>query len=220
MNFIWRSILLSSVFIAACQVPGSPTGLGENIRYPVEDPNGYLPSDSDYGTLSDVQYAGLLWNSLAAQGIVDVNAMPGKPFFGGAKPHGMILEIFDQMVSVENHQGFVVVKKNYDGEGVSVESVEKDRARYLSSITVMYQREQHYDDLNQNWFWAKYQADGSLFNALINGRKVLLAGRLIKGDTWESSGGCIYCHHSAGGGDYVFYPEIVVPGKEVDVQEE
>lgn len=163
---------------------------------------------------SDVQYAQKLWMSMEKAKIVGPSAVRQKPFFGGAKPHGMILELAYKMVEVEGHRGFVVVKKNYDGSDVTVDRVAADREKYLSSMTVMYRREAGYDEVNQNWFWVKYYPDGSLFQKVINGSKVLLAGRLMKGKTPDENGGCIYCHASAGGGDYVFYPEISVPDPE------
>ena len=123
----------------------------------------------------------------------------------------MILEIADQILSVNGHRGFVIVKRNYDGLDVSVQSVAKDRARFLSSITVMFQREAGYDDRNLNWFWVKYQPDGTLFRKQIMGREMAMAGRIVKGPSWEESGGCIYCHASAGGSDFIFYPDITNP---------
>jgi len=164
-----------------------------------------------FGLESDVAYATGLWKVMEREGLVGENAKKLEPFFGGANPHGMILEIDQKLIQVGNHVGFVVVKKNYNGSGVSVDAVKENRAKYLSSITVMYQREVGYDTDNQNWFWVKYKADGSLFNKPVQNQKIPLAGRIIKGKTWNESGGCIYCHSSAGGGDYIFYPEIKLP---------
>ncbi len=166
--------------------------------------SGQLPM----GSSSDISYAKKLWQVMETAGLVGTNAKPLKPFFGGAKPHGMILEIVSQQLSVEDHTGFIVVKKNYDGDGVTEASVAKDRAKYLSSITIMYQREAGYDLDNQNWFWVKYRPDGDLFSLKINDLSVAMAGRIFKGDTREQNGGCIYCHSSAGGSDYIFYPNI------------
>jgi len=161
------------------------------------------------GTAVDVAYAQKLWHALTAAGLAGPQARPMKPFFGGARPHGMILELAYQDLRVGGHTGFLVLKRNYDGAGVSVQNVARDRGRYLTSVTVMYRREKGYDPDNQDWFWAKYHADGSLFR---NPRAMQMAGRILKGATRDESGGCIYCHASAGGGDYVFYPEIHVPG--------
>jgi len=168
-----------------------------------------IPSPADTG---DVLFAHQLWKVMEKNQLVGDHAMPLQPFFGGAKPHGMILEIYSNPLKVAEHDGFLVLKRNYNGEGVSVENVSKNRRKYLSSITIMYQREPGYDEQNLNMFWAKYQADGNLFTRELMGNKMQLAGRLIKGETPESSKGCLYCHASAGGGDYIFYPEIKLPG--------
>ncbi|MBT4520239.1 MAG: hypothetical protein HOC23_09555 [Halieaceae bacterium] len=168
------------------------------------------PSPS-FGRASDVNYADQLWRSLLAERIAGPNPFTNPPFFGGARPHGTILELAHKNIAVAGHNGFVVVKKNYDGEGVSVAAVAADRQRFLSSITVMFERESGYDEDNQNWFWVKYRPDGTLFDKVVAGKSVALAGRISKGATAQDSGGCIYCHSSAGGGDYIFYPEIRKP---------
>mgnify|MGYP006424265773 FL=1 len=163
------------------------------------------------GTETDNQYAKKLWSVMEKEKLVGVQAKPLKPFFGGAKPHGMILEIANQTLNINGHTGFLVVKKNYGGKGVSVESVKKNRSKYLSSITVMYQRKAGYDVDNQDWFWVKYQPNGQFYYKNINQVKTALTGRVIKGKTDDDARGCIYCHRSAGGGDYIFYPEILKP---------
>ena len=170
------------------------------------------PWDLPMGSPGDVAYAASLWSAMEAAGLVGADARELEPFFGGAKPHGMILELAYQDLAVAAHSGFLVIKKNYDGDGVSEQAVKADRARFLSAITVMYEREAGYDEVNQNWFWVKYKPDGSLFTKPIGGRDVALAGRIVKGPTPEDNGGCIYCHRSAGGGDYIFYPQVRIPG--------
>jgi hypothetical protein len=160
------------------------------------------------GSGADVDYAGQLWDVMEQERLVGKNEARHEPFFGGAKPHGMILELAYKTIRVNGHDGFVVVKKNYDGPGVTVETVKQERAKYLSSITVMYQRESGYDEDNQNWFWAKYKPGSKLYRSPAG---VALAGRINKGETREQNRGCIYCHSSAGGGDYIFYPEIKIP---------
>lgn len=164
------------------------------------------------GGEEDVAYAERLWSAMVEQHLVGSDAKPLKPFFGGAKPHGMILELASQMVTVDGHTGFLVAKRNYNGEGVSVAAVGKDRKRFLSSVTIMHQRKSGYDSDNLNWFWAKYRPDGTLFDK----GGVKLAGRIKKAKSWDDYGGCLYCHSSAGGGDYIFYPDIKLPGFNYD----
>jgi hypothetical protein len=115
------------------------------------------------------------------------------------------------MVRVNDHNGFAIVKKNYQGNHLSVADVEKDRARLLSSISVMFQREAGYDPENKNWFWVQYQPGGQLFTMRKMGMKIAMAGKLMKGTSPDKNRGCIYCHSSAGGGDYIFYPDISIP---------
>ncbi len=134
-----------------------------------------------------------------------------KPFIGAARPHGWVLEVDSGTVDVSGHVGFVVVKKNYKGSHISVADVERDRAKYLDSISVMFRREAGYDMDNQNWFWAQYRPDGRLAVMRKMGMKVAMAGRMMKGATPDENRGCIYCHSSAGGGDYIFYPDITAP---------
>jgi hypothetical protein len=169
-------------------------------------------ADPIFGSPSDIKYARGLWQVLAETSLVGANSKPLEPFFGGAKPHGMILELASQVLIVNKHNGFVVLKRNYEGKDVSVEKVALDRAKYLSSITVMYQREPGYDADNMNWFWVKYSPDGTIVRKNTPTGERQLAGRIAKGSSPEGDGGCLYCHASAGGGDYIFYPDIKLPG--------
>jgi hypothetical protein len=176
-----------------------------------EIPNGEEDVPS-FGTDEDVIYAQKIWSVMEDDRLAGKQENELEPFFGGAKPHGMILELVYRSIEVNSHDGLIVVKKNYDGIGVTVESVRGNRSKYLSSITIMFQRESGYDNDNQNWFWAKYNPDGSLFSKKFDARVVQMAGRIWKGETFEQNRGCLYCHRSAGGGDYIFYPEIKNPG--------
>jgi len=187
-----KFILITTMLLSACQ---------EGMK------NNHMTRNND-----DILYAHQLWKVMENNQLVGTQAKPLEPFFGGAKPHGMILEIHSNSLKVRQHSGFLVLKRNYNGEGVSVDNVSKNRSKYLSSITIMYQRESGYDEDNLNLFWAKYKPNGTLFTKEIAGTTMLLAGRLMKGTTPENSKGCIYCHSSAGGGDYIFYPEIKLPG--------
>ena len=163
------------------------------------------------GTADDIAYAGQLWSVLEQEHMVGRQARALKPFIGAARPHGWVLEVESGTVNVAGHNGFVVVKKNYEGSHISVEDVERDRAKYLVSISVMFKREAGYDPEDKDWFWAQYQPGGQLVIMRKMGMKVAMAGRVMKGATPDKNRGCIYCHSSAGGGDYIFYPDITVP---------
>lgn len=166
---------------------------------------------SPAGTADDVEYAQRLWSVLEQEHMVGKQATALKPFIGAARPHGWVLEIDSGTVRVGNHSGFVVVKKNYRGSHIRVVDVERDRAKYLDSISVMYKREPGYDPENRDWFWVQYQPGGQLVVMRKMGMNIAMAGRVMKGATPDKNRGCIYCHSSAGGGDYIFYPDITPP---------
>jgi len=96
----------------------------------------------------DVLFAQQLWEVMKDNRLVGNQAITLQPFFGGAKPHGMILEIYSHQLMMGKHNGFLVLKRNYNGDDVSIENVSKNRSKYLSSITIMYQREDGYDKDN------------------------------------------------------------------------
>ncbi len=143
-----------------------------------------------------VAYSKDLWSALGAAKLVGSPADNPAPY-KGVHPHGAVLTTATSSVSVSGHTGTVIVKKNYGGEGVSTDGVAKDPAKYLKAVTVMFKREDGYDADNQNWFWAKYKADGSLDE---NEKGMKLAGRVAKG----KPKGCIACHTAAPGGDMIY----------------
>ncbi len=163
------------------------------------------------GTPDDVQYAQRLWSVLKQERMVGKHARKLKPFIGAARPHGWVLEIVSGMVRVGDYRGFVIVKKNYRGDHLRISDVERNRARYLESISVMFQREKGYDPDNKNWFWVQYQPNGKLVTRHKMGMEIAMAGRIMKGAARDKNRGCIYCHRSASGDDYIFYPDIIIP---------
>ncbi len=169
------------------------------------------PMRGHVGTADDIQYAAKLWSVLESERMVGAHAKTLKPFIGAARPHGWVLEVESRMVQLGEHRGFVVVKKNYRGNHISVADVEKNRAKYLNSISVMFKREAGYDPEDKNWFWVQYKPDGQLFTMRKMGMKIAMAGKIMKGASPDKNSGCIYCHSSAGGGDYIFYPDITLP---------
>lgn len=149
-----------------------------------------------FGGTLDVTFAKELWTAMQQASLVGSNAIENEPYIG-MHPHGAILESSIDTITVNDTTNTVVTKRSYRGDGVSIEAVSADRAAFLEDITVMFKREDGYDTTNQNWFWAKYNADGSLA-ATPNG--VQLAGRIAKG----KPKGCIACHRKAEGNDYLF----------------
>jgi len=146
-------------------------------------------SEMYFGGNADVSYAKTLWDKMEAKGL---NTTPANLYIGGP-PHGKVREVLEAMIDGKR----VIVKRNYGGEGVSLEAVANDRKKFLKAVTIMAKREKGYDAENNDWFWAKYKADGTLLKTPTG---LELAGRVMKG----APKGCIACHTSASGGDLVF----------------
>lgn len=143
-----------------------------------------------FGNDEDVAYAETLWNQLESANLIGEGSITSRPY-EGVEPHGFVLETVAAKVTVDGHTGIAIVKKNYGPEGVSVEDVVADPGEHLAAITVMYKREAGYDPEDQDWFWVKYLADGSLDK---NPAGTQLAGKVAKG----ADAGCIACHQGAG----------------------
>ena len=144
----------------------------------------------------NINYSKDLWSALSAAGLVGPNAR-ADTLYKGQAPHGAILENMQTEVTIGNHKGKVIVKRNYGGEGVSIDTVKANRAKFLGSITVMFKRDKGYDTDNNDWFWVKYKPDGSLAT---NPKGMQLAGRVMKG----KDKGCIACHSAVKDNDYQY----------------
>ena len=149
-----------------------------------------------FGGDDSVAYAQELWRNLAGLRLVGPGAITAKPY-EGTHPHGIVLVTYESEVQVGEHTGIAIVKNNYAGAGVSESSVADQPDQNLDSVTVMFKREKGYDPDNADWFWVKYQPDGSLH---VNTEGVSLAGRIAKGKRQ----GCIACHKLAPGNDLVY----------------
>lgn len=147
-----------------------------------------------FGSEEDVAYAETLWQALSEARLVGENAFVSKPY-EGTEPHRAILITQEGDVTVEGHTGLGIAKYNY--LDTTVDEVWNNPDQNLDSITVMYQRADGYDPETNNWFWAKYNPDGSL-QANPQGRP--LAGLVGKG----AEQGCIPCHQAAEGDDFVY----------------
>ncbi|RLA07189.1 MAG: hypothetical protein DRQ51_06935 [Gammaproteobacteria bacterium] len=152
-----------------------------------------------FGDKTSVADANALWQEMVKQGLAGKDSKISK-LYKGTPPHGAILDTVEKDVTVNGRTGKVVIKKNYGGKEISNEKITSDPAKWLKAITVMFKREKGYDDENQNWFYAKYKADGSLHFNPKDPKKTPLAGRVAKG----MPQGCIACHKAAAGGNYLF----------------
>lgn len=151
-----------------------------------------------FGGPEDTTYAAQLWQALETAHLVGSNTIISYPY-KGKPPHGNFLEMMSSKVTVQGHNGAVVVKKNFRGNKIDDEDILADHDKYLKSITVMFKREAGYDTKDQDWFWVKYAPNGSL---LTNPKGMKLAGRVAKG----KSKGCIACHSVAPGHDFLYNP--------------
>lgn len=156
-----------------------------------------------FGGPADVAFAERLWESLKDLRLVGPRAIIAQPY-EGSEPHGTILMTLDTELEVDGREGTVIVKKNYGGENISIESVATNPNLFLGAITVMFRREPGYDTQTQNWFWAKYSPDGSLQT---NPAGAALAGRISR----NPEDGCIACHQFAPGDDFVFLHDRFAP---------
>lgn len=150
-----------------------------------------LAHSQDFGGQEDQDYAAELWQVMADRQLAGDDALQAFPY-PGTDPHGMMLETFYTDATLDGHSGALVVKRNYGPEGVTVDQVLGDRDEHLASVTVMFRRAEDYAPDTGNWFWAKYLPDGSL-DETPDGTP--LAGM---------AQGCISCHASAEGDDYLF----------------
>lgn len=155
-----------------------------------------LVSAAPFGNEADLADAEKVWSASLDAGFVGKDAIVTRPY-KGMPPHGLILELMEKKVTIDGHTGALVVKKNYGGNGLTIEDVIGNPDKYLKSVTIMFQREKTYDPENKNWFYGKFSSDGSLMK---NPKDMSLAGRVAKG----APTGCISCHKAAPGGDFIY----------------
>ena len=152
-------------------------------------------AQAPFGGADDVAYSKALWQSLNKANLVGRAAHMSTPYTG-QHPHGAILDTIDGFIRVQGDSGVVLVKRNYGGDGVSKTAVADNPGKFLKAITVMFKRS-GYDSETRDWFWVKYNPDGSLAK---NPAGMMLAGKVAKG----KPKGCIACHTAAPGGDFVY----------------
>lgn len=115
----------------------------------------------------------------------DWDLWPGKDkMYKGQPPHGAFLTTYinkEVKSAIDAGKvtgpGAIIVKENYSPE------------KQLAAVTVMY-KVAGYDPEANDWFWAKYKADGT----------VEKEGKVA---------GCINCHAAKKANDYVFTSEFV-----------
>jgi len=106
----------------------------------------------------------------------------------GTSPHGSVLRYYVNTAAKGDltRDGAIIVKENYSEQSEDA----------LKSVTVMEKRK-GYDPDTKDWFYVKYSPDGKVME---NPKGAKLAGLIGKG----MAEGCIPCHSTAGGDDYLF----------------
>jgi len=146
-----------------------------------------------FGGKDDVTFANDLWKAMNGY----ENWLMKSDVRMGMSPHGDFIRLYYNIVNVNAKPYHVILKDNYGGDGVTLNMISESPEKYLMAVTVMVQREKGYDSDNNDWFWVKYNADGTVSKG---DKDVAMAGRIAKGmDT-----GCIACHKAAKDNDYVF----------------
>ena len=153
----------------------------------------WVAAGSPHGAVAqdDAAFADQLWQALVASRLAGPNAILSVPYARQGEAHADTLITLEAQITVGAVTGTAIVKKSFGEPGATREAIMSDPARYLSDITVMFQREAGFDASNQNWFWAMYAPSGMVGE--MDGMN--MAGRV---------GMCIECHRAAPGNDYLF----------------
>ena len=151
---------------------------------------------------SDEEIAGSTWNLIRDQSYAFTwHYEPGSPpgFYKGNPPHGKVLRTFYNNIAFDATQarsgafpaGSVLVKENHASPRnlTGSKGVIKNFTPNLKSVTVMLKMPAGYNPKANNWFWAKYQPDGT----------IAVAGKV------ES---CTACHAQRAENDYVFDAQV------------
>lgn len=150
--------------------------------------NAIAQNKMEFGGAKDVSFADSLWSAMKGY-----DQWPMKSdIYPGNSPHGKFLRLYFNSVTLNGKNYLVVVKDNYGGENVTREMVVSSPNKYLVAVTPMVWMEQGYAPKENNLFWAKYAADGSVMKTP--------QGTAVVGKVTS----CINCHAEAKGGDYMF----------------
>ena len=109
-------------------------------------------------------------------------------FYEGQSPHGAYLKMYLNRTAIAHPTDLpyssIIVKENYGPDKKTV-----------MAITVMY-RSKGYDPQHNDWYWVKYNPDGTVAKAPPAMGSMPLAGKVK---------GCIKCHGDSDGDDLVFF---------------
>ncbi len=131
------------------------------------------------------------WDFLISARYMNWAPVPGQTddLYKGGSPHGAFLKMYLNRTAAgrpkELPNGSIIVKENYGPDG-----------KTLMAITVMY-RTKGYNPQGGDWYWVKYNPNGTVAVAPPEKGSMPLAGR---------PGGCIKCHgEGAAGNDFAFF---------------
>lgn len=156
--------------------PGSGNNMGSGTQYPL------MPVEKTYEQK--------LWEWLVRAQYKNWGPAPGQAegTYPGKSPHGAFLKMYLNRTALGDSKGLphgsVIIKENYGQD-----------AKTLAAITVMY-RAKGYNPKNFDWYWVKYNADGSVARTPADKGNMKIAGKFT---------GCIDCHAGAAGNDYAFF---------------
>ncbi len=186
--------LTSGILVAGC-TPGdddnmsnsASKGMNKSTMTHPKSAMGKKMMKPPFGSKDDIAFATQLWSKLDKAGYGGLHGH----LYVGAPPHGKVREVMEGIIDGD----LVIYKTNYRGKDVTVKNVQADPKKYLKAVTVMVKRK-GYDPKDDDWFWIKYTPTGMLMKQ----KGMALAGRVAKG----MPTGCISCHQSAAGSDFVF----------------
>jgi len=145
--------------------------------------------DKAAGTPEDDAYAAKVWAYMHENGLIGDGRVRSFPFVG-SRPHGSIQELIVTEAVIDGQRGRLLIKHNFGAEESLTPKIVYAAGpdEHMEPLAIMFQREKGYDEDNNNWFWAEYNADGSVF--VYQGEN--LSGRASL---------CIGCHTALGGAD-------------------
>ena len=130
-----------------------------------------------------------LWGYLVRSKYRNWAPVPGQSdaMYEGQNPHGAFLKMYLNRKAAGSPKnlpnGSIIIKENFTP------------AKTLAAVTVMY-KTTGYNPTAGDWYWVKYNPDGSVATKQTDKGMVRLGGRV---------GGCIDCHGGADGDDYAFF---------------
>lgn len=179
-NLLILALLISFLFVGC-----------ERVKKVIEKKE--IPKITVQEDLNAEKMASDLWRKIQGEKYwVNWKMWPGKEalYTGGREPHGALLTTYINEPALKTfidkreqmQPGAIIIKENYMPD------------KTLVSITVMHKIEGFNPKVN-DWFWAKFEPDGTITTAEKYGQTLILAGKVAT---------CIECHSEQSANDYIF----------------